>query len=164
MKINIRNSKEEDFSEIYEFVKKCPPLETYGEHFYKIILRYFGDTSIVAVDSEGKIVGFSFGFVSQKDPETFFIWQIGIREGMRGTGTGSKLIEGIINSAKEKRCKRIELTVDTTNTASQKFFGKMGFLNISKKESRECIDLKGTLCVGDYYGKGRHFTLFGKYI
>ena len=60
----IRRASELDYLRVYEFVSECKPLENYAEHFYKIMLRYFGDTCYLA-EQNGLIVGFVMGFFSQ---------------------------------------------------------------------------------------------------
>lgn len=156
----IRNPREDEFEAVYDFVLQCHPLERYTLHFYRIILRYFRDTCFV-VDEDKSIVGFAFGFFSQTNREIFFMWQIGISPGRQGQGIGSFLIEEIEKNLRNRGTKRIELTIDPKNWPSQRLFEKNGYTIISGRE-KDTIEVDNKTAVKDFYGKGRHFVLYGK--
>lgn len=160
MNIKIRNPDEEEFLDVYNFISNCKPLENYSEHFYKIILRYFGNTCFVA-ELDDKIIGFIMNLVSQNDKETLFLWQIGVSLEHRNKKIGKKLLKETEKTAKEIGCKRIELTIDPENRLSQNLFQKNGYINISSKE-RKIIKVMGKTAVKDYYKPGRHFILYEK--
>jgi L-2,4-diaminobutyric acid acetyltransferase len=159
-KINVRTVCQDDFLDIYNFVSICKPLENYAEHFYKIMFRYFGNSCLVA-EYNNKIVGFLLGFRSQVDNTTFFIWQIGVYSYYRGKEIGKVLVEELEKVAKKLGCKRIEVTVDPTNLASQKLFEKTGYLNHSSHEGAT-ITVSGKTAVKDYYRPKGHFILYEK--
>jgi L-2,4-diaminobutyric acid acetyltransferase len=160
MDVKIRKTEEDDFLNVYKFVSKCKPLENYYEHFYKIMLRYFGNSCFIA-EFNDEIIGFIMGFRSQIDDKKFFIWQIGVFSYHRGKEIGEMLLKEIEIAAKKLGCERIESTVDPENIPSQKLFEKNGFLNISSREG-EIIEVMKNTAVKDYYKPGRHFILFEK--
>lgn len=160
MKLTIRKTEEKDFLDVYSFVSSCKPLENYSEHFYKIMLRYLGNSCFI-VEFNGEIVGFVMGFASQVDNKTFFLWQMGVFSLLRGNEIGKMLLEEIEKVAKKLGCKRIEVTVDPKNIPPQKLFEKMGYLNVSAKEG-ETVEVMGNTAVKDYYKPGRHFMLYEK--
>lgn len=160
--LKIRKADEKDFLSVYNFVSRCKPLENYSEHFYKIMLRYFGNSCIIA-EFNDEIVGFVMGFRSQVDNDKFFLWQIGVFSYHRGKEIGKMLLEKFEKVAKELGCKKIEVTVDPENIPSQKLFEKMGYLNISSREG-ETVEVMGNTAVKDYYKPGRHFMLYEKNI
>jgi L-2,4-diaminobutyric acid acetyltransferase len=162
MSIKIRKTREGDFLKVHEFVEKCDVLVTHPEHFYKIILRYFGDSCFLA-EKQGNVIGFLMGFFSQKTPSTYFLWQIGTDASMRREGIGKKLITYAEQDLKKRGCTRIELTIDPENTISKNLFEKLGYENISNKEGKT-IQVKDTTAVKDYYKPGRHFILYEKII
>ncbi len=135
-------------------------LENYAEHFYKIILRYFGNSCFVA-DYNGDIVGFLLGFVSQVHDKTYFMWQIGVDPSIRGKGIGKMLLEKAEKEARKLGCSRIELTIDPKNKLSKRLFEKMGYINVSAKEG-DFVRLMGNIAVKDYYKPERHFMLYEK--
>jgi len=158
--LQIRKADEKEFPSVYNFVSSCKPLESYPEHFYKIMLRYFGNSCIIA-EFNGEIVGFVMGFTSQVDDKKLFLWQIGVANLLRGNEIAKMLLEKFEKVAKKLGCKRIEVTVDPENIPSQKLFEKMGYLNVSAKEG-ETVEVMGNTAVKDYYKAGRHFMLFEK--
>jgi L-2,4-diaminobutyric acid acetyltransferase len=160
MDVTITKVDEEEFLKAYNFVSNCKPLENYSEHFYKIVLRYFGNSCFVAKFND-EIVGMVIGFKSQADKNKFFLWQIGVFSYHRGREIGKRLLDRIEKAAKELDCKIMEVTVDPENIASQKLFEKNGYLNVSSKEG-EIIEVMGSRAVKDYYKPGRHFILFQK--
>ena len=156
----IKETTEDDFLKVYEFVSHCKPLENYSEHFYKIMLRYFSNSCFIA-EFNRKIVGFIMGFRSQVDKNKFFLWQIGVFSKYREKEVGKKLLDKIENTAKDLGCNMIELTVDPENIPPQRFFEKHGYRNVSSKEG-EIMEVMGNKAVKDYYKPGRHFSLFQK--
>ncbi len=160
--IHIRDAREDEFLQVYNFVSASPPLERYFQHFYKIMLRYFSSTCLVA-EQQGKIVGWQMGFVSQNDPKTYFLWQIGVHSDMQGRGLGGLLLESIENKAGEMGCTRIEVTIDPENIASEKLFLNNSYNNISSKIGPTVL-VNERIAVKDYYSPDRHFMVFEKNI
>lgn len=160
--LQIRNADENDFLNVYNFVSRCKPLENYSEHFYKIMLRYFGNSCFIAEFNE-EIVGFVMGFRSQVDNDKFFLWQIGVFSYHRGKEIGKMLLDEFEKAGKNLGCKKVEVTVDPKNIPSQKLFEKNGYLNISSREG-DIVEVLGITAVKDYYKPGRHFILYEKKI
>lgn len=158
--MRIRNPKESEFEKIYRFISKCKPLENYGAHFYRIIFRYTGNTCFIA-EEENLIVGFAFGIASRMHKHLFFLWQIGISPSYQGKGAGSRLLKAVERKVFKMGFKRIELTVAPDNRPSRSLFEKNGYLIISGSE-RETLKVQGRQAVKDFYGKNRHFILYGK--
>jgi len=158
--ITIREAKENEFLSVYDLVSQSPPLEKYFQHFYRIILRYFSSSCLVA-EYQKKLVGWQMGFVSQNDYHTYFLWQIGVHPDMQGRGLGGLLLEAIEKKAYEMGSSRIEVTIDPENLASEKLFLKNGYVNISP-EIGNTVTVNQREAVRDYYSPGRHFMVFEK--
>jgi len=118
--------------EISGFTSACGILVGHEPHFYRIIIDYFGDTAFIAEDTDGKIIGFTFGFASQTEPDLFFLWQIGVADDMRRNGLASKLLAHLIEAAVKKGCKRVRATVNHDNEPSRRLFEKAGFKNLGR--------------------------------
>ncbi|MDO9465049.1 MAG: GNAT family N-acetyltransferase [bacterium] len=158
--ITIRRANESEFLKVYQFVSNCKPLENYSEHFYKIILRYFGNSCFVA-EYNDSIIGFVMSFISQTHNKTYFLWQIGVTPKMHGKGIGRKLLESVEVELAKMGCDRIELTIDPKNIPSMKLFEKAGYKNISEKEGSTLI-VDNNIAVKDYYKSESHFMLYEK--
>ncbi len=160
--MRIRKATQEDFLRVHQFTARCPPLENYPEHVYKIILRYFGDYCFIT-EENGEIIGFAMGIVPQSFPGTYFLWDIGVAPSYQGQGIGGKLVRELENEIRKLGFKRIEVTIDPFNLSSQKLFEKNGYENISEKMGKT-IEVEGKLAVQDYYKPGRHFMVYEKRI
>jgi L-2,4-diaminobutyric acid acetyltransferase len=156
----IRRAREEEFLDVYRFICSCGVLETYGEHFYRIVIRYFSSTCYVA-ERDGEIVGLMWGFITQEDSNTFFLWQIGVDPATRGEGIGGLILEEAEEDLAARGCKRIELTIDPTNYPSQRMFEKRGYRNISADHGKT-IEVEGVVSIADYYRPDGHFCLYEK--
>jgi diaminobutyrate acetyltransferase len=159
--VHIRCARENDFMNVYNFISGCHPLENYSEHFYKIMIRYFGDSCFI-LESQGEIRGFILGFFSQTQTlKTYFLWQIGIHPDAQGKGYGQRLLQHAEDTLLKMGCRRIELTIAPENKPSQRLFEKMGYANISK-EVGKTIQIDGKHAVKDYYRPSGHFHVYEK--
>jgi GNAT superfamily N-acetyltransferase len=50
-----------------------------------------------------------------------------VRSDVRGSGVGRALVEGVIELARERECRRIELDVNEANDAALALYGSFGF-------------------------------------
>jgi diaminobutyrate acetyltransferase len=156
----IRSVSEKEFMRIHSFVSDCDVLETYPEHVYRILLRHFGDTCLVA-ESDGVIVGFLLGFRSQTRADLFFIWQIGVSVSARRQGVGAAILRDVENRLSSHEAARIECTIDPENEPSIRLFESQGYVNVASREG-ETISIAGHPSVKDFYMPGRHFALYEK--
>lgn len=159
--LTIRNVDENEFMDIRRFVAKIGGLENYPAHFYRIMLRYFGDTCFVTEDIDHNIIGFVLGMQSQRHKNTYFLWQIGVNPDYQGQGIGSLLLRMVENQIQQLGGSRIEVTIDPKNIPSRKLFEKAGYQNISSQVG-ETIEKNGVTAVKDYYSPGRHFIVCDK--
>jgi len=147
---------EDNAVEIHKLIGKLDGLVQHPLHFYKIMINYFGNSFLV-VKKDNTIIGFVWGFISQVERDTFFLWQIGILKEYRGKKLTHKLIEKLIAFAEENNCKKFHATVETGNIASWKMFEKMGFKNVS---AGDVIVENGKKAICNYYGSGTNQILY----
>jgi len=158
--IRFRRASEEDFMEVQGFISGCPPLEPYPQHQYRILLRYFGNVCFAA-ENGNRLVGFIAGLVSSALPGTYFLWQIGVSPGTRGTGLGKRLLRYAEHELAEEGVGRIEVTVDPMNDPSRKLFEAEGYRSMAWKEGN-LVEVNGQAALKDFYRPGRHFLLYEK--
>jgi ribosomal protein S18 acetylase RimI-like enzyme len=149
--------------EISKLSFSVPPLEGHEPHFYKIVADYFGDTAFVAY-RDGEIVGFAFGIVSQVETDLFFLWQLGVREDVRSSGVGRRLVTSVLKAAAMKGCRRAVATVLKENTTGMKFFESMGFKHVSAKFDESKEDASGLFYVPNFYYEGENILVYEKEI
>ena len=158
--LKFRKSREDEFLKVYEFISNCEGLENYFAHFYKIMLRYFGNSCFIAEDSDS-VVGVVMGFFSQQHESTYFLWQIGVSPEHQGKGIGKNLLQYVEQELANAGIRRIEVTIDPENIPSKKAFDKSGYTNISEQIG-ETITVNGNTAVKDHYSPGRHFMVYEK--
>jgi ribosomal protein S18 acetylase RimI-like enzyme len=107
-----------------------PELRKYIQDFGKT-----GDLCLVA-EQYGKLLGAiwirfikGYGFVDNETPEL----SMAVLNGYRGKGIGKQLLTAMIDKLKEKRLKRISLSVDRENYAYG-FYKKHGFVDFLADE------------------------------
>jgi len=111
-KPTIKNAKD-----IYNLVKKCPPLDLNSLYAYALIGKYFYPTSCVAYKND-EIVGFVSGFMS--DEKKLFIWQVAVSPDARGEGVAKKMLTFILQN--NPLVKMVETTINPSNKASFALF------------------------------------------
>jgi diaminobutyrate acetyltransferase len=161
--MEIRRSSVEDFLKLHELVGRIENIVQHPPHFYKIMLRYFGDTIILA-EEEGELTGFLLGFVSQTNPEEYFIWQLGVDPRYRGRKIAGKIMEETIKAAGEKGCRLVSATVEIVNIPSQRLFESSGFQIVTSSEDGELINENGKLAIKNYYASGTDQIFYAREI
>ena len=154
--MKIRTARPEDAGEIHGFIGKIEGLVQHPGHFYSIMARYFGD-SFFLMEEDSRIIGLVWGFISQMDTDTLFLWQIGVAGEYRGKGVSYRLLDRFISYAREKGCMRVRATVETGNFASWKMFEKAKFETVSEGET---IVVHGKKALVNYYGSGTDQFLY----
>ncbi|MBW1721326.1 MAG: GNAT family N-acetyltransferase [Deltaproteobacteria bacterium] len=121
--MKIRMCREEDVDAVRRFVERTRPLDLHSPFTYWVLLRYFPETCFIMEDGE-KVVGFISGVTSSRERDLFYLWQIGIDPGLRGKGYAERLIHRILDAAREKGCRRLQVTIAPDNPASLKAFSR----------------------------------------
>lgn len=97
-------------------------LDLNSPYAYVMWAEYFAVTSVV-VHRDDELVGFVAGFCPPQDPDTLFVWQIGVAPSARRLGLGSRMLDHLV-----RRCapRHVEATVTPDNDASASLFRSMG--------------------------------------
>ncbi len=134
----VMSLKNTDISSVTELLSKGKPyVLPHHDYVYWIMKEYFPSSNYV-VSTENKIIGYICALPSI-DKQSYFIWQIVIDEEYRGKKVAALLVDRIIEEAKLKGFKRLDLTIDCNNMASYNLF------------KRTAIDHKSDLVkIGEY--------------
>lgn len=84
---------------------------------------------LVAVDDNGKIIGFSF---SHFNDYTVYIDWFGVEPTLRRNGVGKSLLENTFEASKKRRAHKIWCDSRSTNEPSKKLLIKTGFREIAE--------------------------------
>lgn len=93
-------------------------LSVNSAYFYAMMVRCFPDTCVVARSGEW-VCGYIAALCLPAQPETLFVWQIGVSSTVQGKGIGKRMLIRLIESA---RPAFVEATVTLDNQASLRTF------------------------------------------
>ncbi len=132
--IVIRKARLEDLDEVIKVNEVALP-EHYPRWFWENHLLLWGEAFYVAVDANGKIVGYVMsraeygqGFVVPGFVTKGHIISIAVLPEYRRRGIGSSLLQRAMESLRDKyRCSEVYLEVRVSNTPAIKLYEKHGF-------------------------------------
>ncbi len=94
-------------------------LDLNSPYFYVLWGDRFAGTSTVAVTGTGEVMGFVAGLRVPDDPDTLFVWQIGVAPSARRAGLGGRMLDELVDRT---GARWLEATVTPTNGASAALF------------------------------------------
>lgn len=110
-----------DGREMWRFVQEAGTLELNQSYAYILLCQHFGNTCLVA-ETDEKMVGFVLAYVPPRQPDTVFVWQIGVAREVRGRGVGLHLLRHLLALDGCRNVQYIEASITPSNKASQSLF------------------------------------------
>src|SRR5699024_427816 len=111
-----------DGQRMWEITRDSGVLDVNSSYAYVLWWAEFSDSSVV-VESEGRVVGFVTGFIRQSEPDTIFVWQVGVDADQRGKGLAARMLHALFDRTADRGVVRMRTTISPDNTASQRTFG-----------------------------------------
>ncbi|WP_405540362.1 diaminobutyrate acetyltransferase [Streptomyces sp. NBC_00075] len=111
-----------DAAGMWQLVGESGGLDPNSSYFYLLWCRDFADTSIVARDGRGRLLGFIAGFRRPTVPGTLFIWQVAVATAHRGHGLGTRMLDELLECG-WPQVTAVEASVTPDNSASAALFG-----------------------------------------
>lgn len=93
-------------------------LSVNSTYFYALMSRHFQQTCLVA-ESKGQLCGYVIGYHPPEQPDTLFIWQIGVACQYQKKGLGKKMLTHLIKSTQPDY---LEATIAQANHPSINLF------------------------------------------
>lgn len=124
-----------DGGEMWKFVEAAGVLEQNPSYAYILLCQHFGDTCLVA-ERGGEMVGFVLAYIPPRQPDTVFVWQVGVSKVVRGKGVGMRLLRHLMALPACRNVKYLEASVTPSNTPSQNLFRAF-----AKRSNTECRKL-----------------------
>lgn len=121
MNIKFRKPEVNDGESIYFLVESSPPLEINSVYSYMLVCSHFDQTSAIC-EFNNEIVGFTSGYIHPHQKDTLFIWQVAVKDSMRGRGIGKKMLLDILERRELQDIKHLETTVTLDNDPSRHMF------------------------------------------
>lgn len=110
-----------DGAEMWRFVQAAGVLEQNPSYAYILLCQHFGDTCVVA-EQNGEMVGFVVAYKPPRQPDTVFVWQVGVSRKTRGKGVGLRLLRYLLALDGCRNVTYLEASVTPSNKASQSLF------------------------------------------
>jgi L-2,4-diaminobutyric acid acetyltransferase len=104
-----------------ELVSLCPPLDENSRYCNLLQVSHFADTAVVA-DLDGELVGAITGYLPPGHPDVLFVWQVAVKEKMRGQRLAKRMIMHILERPQCADVRFIETTITPDNQASWGLF------------------------------------------
>ncbi|HET8551579.1 MAG TPA: diaminobutyrate acetyltransferase [Gammaproteobacteria bacterium] len=101
-----------------ELVRASDALEMNTEYCYLLMARHFGDTCLVA-ERGNELLGFVMGYRPPNQPDTAFVWQIGVAAAARGQGIAGRLLDALVETT---GARFLEASVGESNVPSRALF------------------------------------------
>lgn len=118
---------------MWRLVQSTGTLELNSPYFYLLWATEFGDTSLIA-EADGQPVGLIVGFHPPQQPESAFVWQVGVLPSHRGQGLGLKMLQAWKQLPANAACRWVTATVAPDNRASMALFH-----SLAKASDTECV-------------------------
>jgi L-2,4-diaminobutyric acid acetyltransferase len=110
-----------DAASIWRLVRDTGVLDVNSPYCYLLVCRDFAATSLVAC-VDGAIVGCALAYRPPPQPDTLFVWQIGVAAAARGRGLGRRLLAGLLALPAARDVTHLTATVTPENVASRRLF------------------------------------------
>lgn len=111
----------EDGAGMWGLVRDTGVLDLNSSYSYLILAEHFSDTCIVA-ERGGAVVGFVTAYIPPKQPDTLFVWQVGVAEGERGNGLASRMLDELLQRPACAGVSYLDATVTPSNGPSSALF------------------------------------------
>lgn len=111
-----------DGAAIHQLIQACPPLDLNSVYSYLLLAEHFDQTSVVAQDDDGRLLGYISAYVPPDKPDVLFVWQVAVHEDARGQGLGRRMIQDLLQRPLLADVQFIETTVGPSNLASRHMF------------------------------------------
>ena len=111
-----------DGARMWEIARDSGVLDLNSSYAYVLWGAEFSDSSIV-VEVDGRVVGFVTGFLRPSEPESIFVWQVGVDADQRGKGLAARLLHHLMDRLAEHGVVRLRTTISPDNEASKRTFG-----------------------------------------
>ena len=108
---------------MWEVARDTGVLDLNSTYAYTLWAKEFADASVVA-EVDGKVVGFVTGFIRPSEPDTIFVWQVGVDADQRGKKLAARMLHAILDRLAPEVV-RLRTTISPDNEASQRLFGSV---------------------------------------
>lgn len=110
-----------DGAALWSFVQSSGTLELNSAYCYLLLAHDFGAHCLLAT-SRRSLVGAVLGYRPPREPESAFVWQLGVAHGLRGQGLGLRMLDAWYRLPANMDARWVTATVAEDNPASDRLF------------------------------------------
>jgi len=115
-----RHAVPADAAAVWRLVQGAGGLESNSAYAYVLLSDHFRDTCWVTLDGDA-LAGFVAAYRPPRQPNTVFVWQIGVGVEWRGRGVAGELLHSLADGC-GPQVRYLEATVTPDNAASERLF------------------------------------------
>ncbi|MEV6576070.1 diaminobutyrate acetyltransferase [Streptomyces sp. NPDC051577] len=115
--VTLRAPRMTDAPAVWRLVRDSDILDTNSLYYYNLWFRDFADTSIVAVTSDERIVGFVTAYVRPDAPDTLMAWQSAVDPAHHAPGLAVRMMHELADRAARQGATCVETTINPGNRA-----------------------------------------------
>ena len=120
--LDYRHARLEDGPALWALARENG-LDENSPYAYLLWSEYFRASTVVAADDRDAAVGFVMAFLRPDEPETVFVWQVGVAADHRRRGIAGRLLDELFART---GATVMEATVTPSNSASETLFRRFG--------------------------------------
>lgn len=117
----IRPPRPEDARDVTELVRRVAKLDANSPYAYLLLCSHFADTGLVRREN-GRLVAFVLGYRPPAQPDTYFLWQVGVEPACRGRGLAGRMVIELLRRLEGQGVRFLEATVTPSNEPSAALF------------------------------------------
>ncbi|MFC4808079.1 diaminobutyrate acetyltransferase [Paenibacillus sp. GCM10023250] len=110
-----------DGAAIWRLAAETKMLDANSVYAYLMMCDIFADTCAVASLAD-RLAGFATAFRKPAEPDTLFVWQIGVHPDFQGAGVGRRLLRHLLEREALSGIRYVEATVGPGNQPSRRLF------------------------------------------
>ncbi|MBN1471492.1 MAG: diaminobutyrate acetyltransferase [Syntrophaceae bacterium] len=122
--IIFRLPEKKDARSVMKLIEDLPPLDVNSLYCYLLICTRFAQTSVIA-DHGHEPCGFISAYIHPERKDTIFVWQIIVKNNVRGQGIASAMPNAILHRAYPVPLRYLETTVNPSNKSSNALFSAL---------------------------------------
>jgi GNAT superfamily N-acetyltransferase len=122
---------------------------------YWLYARLFSSTCPIMLGDDGSPIAVVIAFRSQDDPDDIYVQDVMVHPSQRGRSVAAELLREVQQMATAWGCRRLYLTSEPQNSAADRAWRKLGFVNVPG----DLIE-HGVHVIKDFKGPGKHRAVY----
>ncbi len=122
--VDLRKPTTHDGSDLWRLVRETGVLDLNSPYAYFLLGEHFAETSVVAA-TDRELVGFVSAYIPPQEPNSIFVWQVGVAASMRQQGLALEMLLAILRREACKNIRTLKTTITPSNTASRSLFSSL---------------------------------------